>query len=134
MTYSLVSIAGSLISRHLSLPTQCLFRWPFPPCDEVAPKIEYWTEWTFNQQLIKKLVEHLSDLAWTAYRYPTSFVQILKEFRDSSHRSVQAESFINKFSARHFWLFAATSAEDLAMAWQKGMGVWGLIISVSHAE
>ena len=85
--------------------------------DEIAPKIEYWTEWAFAQQLttVDKLVEHVSDLAWTSSRSPAAVGRFLKEFRDSPQRSAQARSFVDDLSTRIFWWFAAASAEDLAI-------------------
>lgn len=109
---------GVAVSRKIYTLFTCL---DVETYEEVAPKIEYWTEWAFSQQLttVDKLVEHLSDLAWTTYRCPASFARFLREFRDSPRRSPQAKLFVKEFCARVFWWFAAASAEDLAMAWQK---------------
>ena len=87
--------------------------------DEIAPKIEYWTEWAFAQQFttVDKLVEHVSDLAWTSGCSPATVGRFLKEFRDSPQRSAQARSFVDDLSTRVFWWFAAASAEDLEMDW-----------------
>ena len=85
--------------------------------DEIAPKIEYWTEFALTQQLttVDKLVEHVSDLAWTIHPSPASVGRFLKEFRDSPRRSAQARSFVDDLSTRVFLWFVAASAEDLGI-------------------
>jgi len=72
--------------------------------DEIAPKIEYWTELALTQQLttVDKLVEHVSTLPWTIHPSPASVGRFLKEFRDSPRRSAQAKSFVDDLSTRVF--------------------------------
>jgi hypothetical protein len=88
-----------------------------PTYDEVAPKIEYWIELALTQQLttVDKLVEYVSDIAWTSHRSPASFARFLQEFRDSPRRSAQARSFVDDLCTRVFRWFIAASAEDLEM-------------------
>jgi len=105
--------------------------------DEVAPKIEYWSELALTQGFttVDKLVEDVSGLAWTTSRCPASSARFLKEFRDSSRRSTQAKSFVDEFCIRVFLWFAAASAEDLGMNGHSGRvasgGGYGFIEAAS---
>jgi hypothetical protein len=89
-----------------------------PSYEEVAPKIKYWIEVALTQQLttIDKLVECVSDIAWTGDRSPASFARLLKELRDSPRRSAQARSFVDDFCTRVFRWFVVASTESLDMS------------------
>ena len=108
-----------------------------PTYDEVAPKIEYWTELALTQQLttVDKLVEQVSILPWIGHHSPASVARFLKEFRDSPRRSAQARSFVDDLCTRVFRWFAAASTEDLGMNKYDGMvtrgGGYGFIELVS---
>ena len=84
---------------------------------EVAPKIEYWTEFALTKKFttVDELVEYVSGLEWTIFRSPASFARFLEEFRDSPRRSAPARSFVDKLCTRVFLWFAAASAEDFGV-------------------
>jgi hypothetical protein len=97
---------GPIVSSQIYCLFTCL---DTPTYDEVAPKLEYWTELALTQQLatVGKLVERVSEIAWTSYRSPASFARLLKQFRDSPRRSTQAGSFVDDLYTRLFLLFLA---------------------------
>ena len=125
---------GISVSEKISWLFSCLNTQTY---DQVAPKIEYWSELALTQGFTtaEKLVEDISGLAWTTSRCPASVARFLREFRDSSRRSTQARSFVDEFCTRVFLWFAAASAEDLGMNGHSGRvangGGYGFIEAAS---
>ena len=85
--------------------------------DEVSPKIGYWIEYALAEQSVNPddLVDQLSATAWVGYSSDADAARFLKEFRDAPHRSEKARSLVNGLCSRILQLFAAASAEDVAL-------------------
>ena len=83
--------------------------------DKIAPKIEYWIEYSLTEQFttIDDLAERVSSVAWREHSPRSHISRFLKEFREGSHCSEQARSFIDKLCFHILRWFAVASAEDL---------------------
>ena len=81
---------------------------------EVAPKVEYWIEYSFTEHstTVDELVEGVSPMAWGVGVSCAFIVQFLKEFRDAPHRSEKAKSFVDELCSHILRWFAAASAQD----------------------
>ena len=88
--------------------------------DKITPKIEFWIEYVLRERFttVDELVEGVSYVAWDDCGSYESVARFFKEFRDASHRSEQARSFVGKLCEHVLRWFAIASVEDL-----KG---WGL--------
>ena len=86
---------------------------------EIAPKIEYWIEHVLNEQFTttNDLVEQVSAVAWEGHGSHPDISRFLKEFRNASHRSEQARSFVDGLCLYVIRWFAVASAEDLWTNW-----------------
>ena len=83
--------------------------------NEIAPKIEYWIEYSLTEQFttIDDLAERVSSVAWREH-IPRWHISIfLKKFRGGSHCSEQARTFIDELCFHILRWFAVASAEDL---------------------
>ena len=91
--------------------------------DEVTPKIEYWIEYVLSEQFTttNDLAERISAVAWEDRGSHPDISRFLKEFRDASHRSEQARSFVDELCLYLLRWFAVASAEDLWTNWNGGL-------------
>ncbi|KAF9644394.1 hypothetical protein BDM02DRAFT_3272458 [Thelephora ganbajun] len=85
--------------------------------DEVAPKVEFWVKYTLGEYstTIGDLVKEISPVAWRSYGSHPSVARFFKEFRDASHRSEQARSFVDELCPHILRWFAAAPVENLSV-------------------
>ena len=85
--------------------------------DEVAPKIEYWIEYTLTEQFttIEDLVERVSPVAWCNRGSHPQISRFLKEFHGAPNRSEQARSFVDRLSLHVLRWFAVASTDNLKL-------------------
>jgi len=83
--------------------------------DEIAPKIEYWIEYTITEQFttVDDLVERVSSIAWSGSGSHPNISRFLKEFRDAPHRSEGAKSFVDELCLHILRWFAIASTDNL---------------------
>jgi len=82
--------------------------------DKIAPRIEYWIEYAITEQFttVDDLVERVSSVAWNNPDSHSDISRFLKEFRDASHRSKGAKSFVNDLCLRVLRWFAIASTDN----------------------
>ena len=66
--------------------------------DKISPKIEFWIEYVLRERFttVYELVEGVSCMAWFCFDSYASIARFFKEFREASHRSEQARSFVDE--------------------------------------
>jgi len=88
--------------------------------DEIAPKIEYWIEYTIAEQFttIDDLVERVSSMAWSGSGSHSDISRFLREFRYAPHRSTGTKSFVDKLCLHVLRWFAIASTDNFpAVGW-----------------
>jgi len=81
--------------------------------DRIAPKIEYWIEYTITEQFttVDDLVERVSSVAWSASGSPPDISRFLREFRDAPHRSKGTKPFVDELCLHILRWFAVASTD-----------------------
>lgn len=92
---------------------------------QIAPKIEFWIEYVLRENFatVEELVEGLSYVAWEDGGCYANVAQFFKEFRDASHRSEPARSFVTKLCAHIIRWFAIAAVESLPPGWSNGSSI-----------
>ena len=82
--------------------------------DKIAPKIEFWIEYVLCERFttVDELVEGVSCVAWAGCDSYASIARFFKEFREASHRSEQARSFVDELCEYVLRWFAIVSVEN----------------------
>jgi hypothetical protein len=98
-----------------------------PTYDEIAPKIEYWIEYVITEQFMTTddLVERVSSVVWEDCGSHLGILRLLKDFRDTPHRSEAVRSFVVQLCAHVLRWFAIAAAEDLSAHWENSSVVSG---------
>ena len=83
--------------------------------DELAPKIEYWIEYTITEQFTtpKGLAEQLSTKVWS--NETAEVAHFLKELRETPNCSEPMRSFVDELCLRVLRWFAGASADSFKM-------------------
>ena len=87
--------------------------------NEIRPKIEFWIDYVLDEQLstAADLANRVMPVAWDTRGSQLDISLFLREFRNASHRSEQAKTFVDELCTSILRWFSVASSEDLWVNW-----------------